>query len=407
MSDQYCYDVFLSHCSADDAVAQDLCERLTDDGLRVFIDHRDIAPGEDFNLKIEFGLDNSRVLVVLMSTHMRDSQWVGREFVSSTADDPRNRSRRVVPLRLDDSAAPFGLKLLQDIDWRATCRDQNYPRVLKACQKRKKVLVSAPTEDLQQQVKDFKIYLESFAEFDVKPILELNDLDDFKRQFELALCDADLFVQLLGSSPGRDGLAQFQSETAKQTAGLTVMRWRPIDLKLSAISDQQHRDLLQTAETGLLSRFQMSILDWAHKISPAARTSKKRCAFINFEIDDQEIAAEISQICSAYNLDAVTPMKGEQPKKARKNLDGHLRESHVLFFLYGQAPYSWARGQLENYIKMERESDPLLVVICLLPPPPKDSLALGVTIAGKHARLLDCSKNWDPKRIRELLEEIQ
>src|SRR5580698_7488719 len=122
MSDQYCYDVFLSHCSADDAVAQDLCERLTDDGLRVFIDHRDIAPGEDFNLKIEFGLDNSRVLVVLMSTHMRDSQWVGREFVSSTADDPRNRSRRVVPLRLDDSAAPFGLKLLQDIDWRATCR---------------------------------------------------------------------------------------------------------------------------------------------------------------------------------------------------------------------------------------------------------------------------------------------
>ncbi len=65
MSEEFKYDVFLSHSSKDKAVVRKLAERLRDDGLRVWLDEWEIRPGDPILLKIEEGLEQSRALVLV------------------------------------------------------------------------------------------------------------------------------------------------------------------------------------------------------------------------------------------------------------------------------------------------------------------------------------------------------
>jgi len=47
MSDQFPFDVFLSHSSKDKAVVRAVAERLRADGLRVWLDGWEIRPGDN------------------------------------------------------------------------------------------------------------------------------------------------------------------------------------------------------------------------------------------------------------------------------------------------------------------------------------------------------------------------
>ncbi|MCX6374846.1 MAG: toll/interleukin-1 receptor domain-containing protein, partial [Armatimonadetes bacterium] len=51
MDDDFTYDVFLSHSSKDKAVVRTLVERLRADGLRVWFDEWEIAPGDSIPAK--------------------------------------------------------------------------------------------------------------------------------------------------------------------------------------------------------------------------------------------------------------------------------------------------------------------------------------------------------------------
>ena len=67
MSDQFEYDVFLSHASADKPAVRELAERLKRDGLRVWFDEWVIQPGDSIPLAIEQCLESSRTLIQVMS----------------------------------------------------------------------------------------------------------------------------------------------------------------------------------------------------------------------------------------------------------------------------------------------------------------------------------------------------
>ena len=68
MSETFLYDVFLSHCAADSAVAQDLAKLLKADGLRVWLDEWSIQLGDPIGMSTEQGLEQSRTLILLLST---------------------------------------------------------------------------------------------------------------------------------------------------------------------------------------------------------------------------------------------------------------------------------------------------------------------------------------------------
>jgi len=63
MSDQFSFDVFLSHSSKDKPVVRAVAERLRSDGLRVWLDEWEIRPGDSIPAKLEEGLEHARVLV--------------------------------------------------------------------------------------------------------------------------------------------------------------------------------------------------------------------------------------------------------------------------------------------------------------------------------------------------------
>ena len=102
MIDQFEYDVFLSHASADKAAVRELAQRLKGDGLRVWLDEWVIQPGDSIPLAIEQGLESSRTLVLVMSQAAFDSEWVTLERHTALFRDPTNQQRRFIPLRLDD-----------------------------------------------------------------------------------------------------------------------------------------------------------------------------------------------------------------------------------------------------------------------------------------------------------------
>ena len=95
MSDQFNYDVFLSHSSQDKDIVRSLAKRLRADGLRVwpgvFEDEWVLKPGDSIPAKIDEGLDQSRVLVLCMSAQAFGSEWAQLESYTFRFRDPLNQ----------------------------------------------------------------------------------------------------------------------------------------------------------------------------------------------------------------------------------------------------------------------------------------------------------------------------
>jgi len=144
VSDQFEYDVFLSHSAKDKPAVRELAERLKGDGLRVWLDEWVIQPGDMIGLKVEQGLESSRTLVLVMSEHsvgkQSASEWVTLERHTALFRDPTNKQRRFIPLRLDNCRIRDSLKQFAYVDWRernerqysvllASIHDESPPKV--------------------------------------------------------------------------------------------------------------------------------------------------------------------------------------------------------------------------------------------------------------------------------------
>ncbi len=85
MSDEFQYDVFLSHSAKDMAVVRPLAERLRADGVKVWFDEWVLRPSDSIErnqsktAKTEEGLGRSRALVLCRSAHAFGSDWVQLE----------------------------------------------------------------------------------------------------------------------------------------------------------------------------------------------------------------------------------------------------------------------------------------------------------------------------------------
>lgn len=77
--DGFLYDVFLSHTAKDKAVACPLAERLRADCVKVWFDDWAPNPGDSIPVKIEEGLEHSRVLLLGMSANPSGSDSVNVE----------------------------------------------------------------------------------------------------------------------------------------------------------------------------------------------------------------------------------------------------------------------------------------------------------------------------------------
>ncbi len=118
MIDKFIYDVFLSHNQADKPKVRRLAERLRSAGVRVWFDEWVIKAGDIISLKVDEGLEQSRVLLLCISPEALASGWVALERSTAVHRDPSNAGRRFIPLLLEECALPDTLAKYKYLDFR-------------------------------------------------------------------------------------------------------------------------------------------------------------------------------------------------------------------------------------------------------------------------------------------------
>lgn len=106
---------FISYSSKDAAVAHQLAAELERDGIPVWIDNKNIKPGESIIDSISTAIESSDYLIIIVSGHSVQSRWVHNELdlaltISMEKEFP------VIPIVINKTPIPAKIKSLKYID---------------------------------------------------------------------------------------------------------------------------------------------------------------------------------------------------------------------------------------------------------------------------------------------------
>ncbi len=110
--------VFISHSSKDKAIAQRLAHRLIESGLKVWIPEDEIFPGDNWAKKVGAALEESDIMVVLITPHAFESEWVKEEIQYALTSE--HYQGRLIPVFLGHETeipadAPWILRKLSPV----------------------------------------------------------------------------------------------------------------------------------------------------------------------------------------------------------------------------------------------------------------------------------------------------
>jgi hypothetical protein len=92
------YDVFISYSSEDRAaLVRPLAQRLRQDGFSVWYDEFELKAGDSLTQKIDYGLSNSKVGIVVLSPSFFRKNWPRRELAGLTARQ-LHQSTTLIPI---------------------------------------------------------------------------------------------------------------------------------------------------------------------------------------------------------------------------------------------------------------------------------------------------------------------
>ena len=91
------HDVFISYAQNDKPIADATCAKLESFNIRCWISPRDVPPGENFPKAIIEGIEGSKIMVLIFSSHSNISQHVIREITSAV-----NKGLIIIPFRIEN-----------------------------------------------------------------------------------------------------------------------------------------------------------------------------------------------------------------------------------------------------------------------------------------------------------------
>ena len=94
------HDVFISHSNQDRMVVSAMCSRLEQGGIRCWIAPRDVRPGRNWGSEIIRGLDNAKVMIVVLSANANTSRPVMKEVERAF-----DKGIVIIPVRTGGSGA--------------------------------------------------------------------------------------------------------------------------------------------------------------------------------------------------------------------------------------------------------------------------------------------------------------
>jgi hypothetical protein len=111
--------VFLSYTRSDSDFARRLANDLEKNGLRVWLDEREIAVGDKLADKLVSGMESSQWIVPVLSPEATSSSWFKRELQLALHQEERRRRSLVLPVLYKGDRVPEGLSERVYADFRS------------------------------------------------------------------------------------------------------------------------------------------------------------------------------------------------------------------------------------------------------------------------------------------------
>ena len=107
------YDVFISYSHHDKAVADAICARLEQDGIRCWYAPRDIRPGEIWAESIINTIENVKVMIVVFTEDSNKSPQVLKEITNAV-----NAGVTIIPFKMTNDQPSKSLQyFFADVHW--------------------------------------------------------------------------------------------------------------------------------------------------------------------------------------------------------------------------------------------------------------------------------------------------
>jgi hypothetical protein len=98
--------VFLSHSSRDKRFVRSLAGYLEENGITVWLDEADLRAGEPLAEQLAGGVQNARLMVVVLSRNSVRSKWVQKELSLAVNQELEGGEVRVIPIMIDRCTVP-------------------------------------------------------------------------------------------------------------------------------------------------------------------------------------------------------------------------------------------------------------------------------------------------------------
>jgi hypothetical protein len=380
------------------------------DPLDVWMDHQ--LPGNvEFPAELEKKVRDSAVFLIVLSPQYRSSIWCRNER-TWFHDEIKKRcdgGSRVFVVEIEEVPRPAELKFLTG--YRFWTKDPNsghttimgYPRAnpddpshqpyynkigdlahdlaqtitrLKSNpeptppEARATVYLAEVTDDLDERREEVKRYLVD-ARLRVLPetIYPRDRTADYQSAVERDLEQSVVFIQLLNKTPGRrlpdspKSFVSLQHDFATQR-GLSILQWRASGLDLDAVTNSDHKRLLQgptVAPLGL-QEFMSRIVERVRELMappperPTSSVTSGKLVFVDAQETnfDKLVALSIKMELEKRAIRVMISERGGRPGANRKALDAGLRYCDALIFVDGSNP-DWLVAEVQHYYKIRSE----------------------------------------------------
>jgi len=293
-----CYDVFLSHASADKPAVEYLAHKLREEELKPFLDKWHLIPGEPWQEALEEALDQSRTCAVFIGKEL--GPWQNKEMRSALETQVQNRSFRAIPVLLPggrkpgEEKLPRFLRALTWVDFRAGLDNEDAFRRLLAG-----IRGEAPGPGSggggETSAPPYRCMAPAREQFVAR------------REYEKA-------VQALLAGGGKERVATVGLTTALQGAGGFGKTALATELCYDPRVREQYPDgVLWTTlgeeidATGRLARVRDLIRWWTEKDPPAFETVSAASAHLRQEVEGKRVLLVVDDV---WRPEDVTPFQG-------------------------------------------------------------------------------------------------
>ncbi len=274
------------------------------------------------------------------------------------------------------------------------------------------VFLAEVTDDLDPRRDEVKRYLDQAGVRVLPDTLYTLDPSNFREAMERDLAGCALYVQLLSELPGKkwpnlpQGYVRHQYEVAA-AADKPMLVWRSPELDVSAVTDEDHRHLLQmeTVRAEGIEEFKAEVRKRAlEKPQREDDVPTRAFVFVDSEVHDLELANAVSDELARCGVDVAMPITDGTPAEIREDLQRNLAECNAMIVVYGTSTPRWVREQLMQSRRVLYRRDRPLSALAVYQGPPEGKPPLNIRM--HNLKLLDCTRGIVREELKSFLNCI-